>query len=163
MANSTVCSFTVGSPPHTRERRLERHQLRRQKGITPAYAGKTCLETNSPRLSQDHPRIRGKDEFADVLICLEQGSPPHTRERLSNRKLELAVCRITPAYAGKTEIVKSRLCICQDHPRIRGKDFASSDCFPNVAGSPPHTRERRPAHFFVIVFTGITPAYAGKT
>ena len=71
----------------------------------------------------DHPRIRGKDKKLKRSIGYRKGSPPHTRERLSNRKLEFAMCRITPAYAGKTAQEHPLLNEIEDHPRIRGKDF----------------------------------------
>jgi len=51
--------------------------------------------------------------------------------------------RITPAYAGRTILLKFVITTNKDHPRIRGKNGAT-------AMSPAVTM-------------GITPAYAGRT
>ena len=71
--------------------------------------------------------------------------------------------RITPAYAGKTWIVRIDCELKRDHPRIRGKDcvmLANELC---KVGSPPHTRERLTGRLVIAQNCGITPAYAGKT
>ena len=51
----------LGSPPHTRERRLSFIFFFLLFGITPAYAGKTYQLEMPDLLLMDHPRIRGKD------------------------------------------------------------------------------------------------------
>ena len=71
-------------------------------GITPAYAGKTEKNTMRKNESQDHPRIRGKDGGITIDDVPDQGSPPHTRERLIKLNNDDIKMRITPAYAGKT-------------------------------------------------------------
>ena len=92
-------------------------------GITPAYAGKSCQQNGYDFLFQDHPRL-----------CGEKGN----RKRVCP-----AFCRITPAYAGKSE---ERYC--------QGCD---------VIGSPPPMRGKVLDLLEDLCAVGITPAYAGKS
>ena len=59
----TMAFKITGSPPHTRERLALVVIAIAALGITPAYAGKTCLVINTFNHAQDHPRIRGKDSY----------------------------------------------------------------------------------------------------
>ena len=133
----------LGSPPHTRERRTYGRQYGSNRGITPAYAGKTCCLWCRLLNTWDHPRIRGKDALDCRFSCRASGSPPHTRERHCFWGNGGERQGITPAYAGKTNVVLKVTADSQDHPRIRGKDFAPFVTVKKQAGSPPHTRERR--------------------
>ena len=54
-----------------------------------------------------------------------------------------AMCRITPAYAGKSHQLLTHRCQLEDHPRLCGEKFEWV--------------------FVLYVQTGITPAYAGKS
>ena len=92
-----------GSPPHARGRRLEFFPDSLDARITPACAGKTrALRSSTPR-RRDHPRMRGEDQKAVEQRVDAKGSPPHARGRLSVKKGDLVMNRITPACAGKTE------------------------------------------------------------
>ena len=70
--------------------------------------------------------------------------------------------RITPAYAGKRNILEESSPIHKDHPRVCGEKL----CFHAVArsqlGSPPHMRGKAQAHLNGAEYLRITPAYAGK-
>ena len=113
--------------------------------------------------SWDHPRLRGKDVHIYIEVKQWSGSPPLTRERRPCRFLTVLYVGITPAYAGKTAIVKHSSSVIGDHPRLRGKDNVVEERIKKQVGSPPLTRER----LFIITvydtYSGITPAYAGKT
>ena len=111
--------------------------------ITPAYAGKTAWKSRTFQPCKDHPRIRGKDAYPSPPIGADQGSPPHTRERLFLLQVQSHRLRITPAYAGKT--------------------IADILCKVHELGSPPHTRERPKWLLIRRNKLRITPAYAGKT
>ena len=50
-----------GSPPRMRERLYAERLARALKGITPAYAGKTCVGYDYCERDGDHPRVCGKD------------------------------------------------------------------------------------------------------
>ncbi|KXB34806.1 hypothetical protein HMPREF3187_01270 [Aerococcus christensenii] len=49
----------------------------------------------------DHPRIRGKKFNLFRSSSPNIGSPPHTREKVKEKRLIRFILRITPAYAGK--------------------------------------------------------------
>ena len=95
----------TGSPPLTRERHFYKSHIYLQHRITPAYAGKTWLLLIGTLSVWDHPRLRGKDcpiRFRRIKL---PGSPPLTRERQNCTKHSVTCNRITPAYAGKTDIL----------------------------------------------------------
>ena len=85
------------------------------------------------------------------------------RERLFHASTRFLTFRITPARAGKTNLLKSNGEWYQDHPRSCGKD----QCILMTAvirwGSPPLVRERLSLPVFYINPVRITPARAGKT
>ena len=109
-----------------------------------------------------HPRIRGEDLFTPRNPSGARGSPPHTRGRSHAREPSEAVCRFTPAYAGKMSGHVHPYALCKVHPRIRGEDSCPFPFTPLREGSPPHTRGR--SFFTVLNQLNIrfTPAYAGK-
>ena len=112
------------------------------KRITPAYAGKSAqLEGASP-LAQDHPRVCGEKQAS-------------TGARHTDR-------RITPAYAGKRVKISLKFRASEDHPRVCGEKFQRSIRLPVRSGSPPRMRGKGVRHLCEMLFTGITPAYAGK-
>ena len=97
-----LLNIKLGSPPLTRERRIDLVVARVRPRITPAYAGKTHIKTHTQIKSQDHPRLRGKDVGVVELIVVMLGSPALTRERLEKFCIIPFITGITPACAGKT-------------------------------------------------------------
>ena len=71
--------------------------------------------------------------------------------------------RITPAYAGKSIFINTFLQLFKDHPRLCGEKFAQYDAAFWEWGSPPPMRGKAPFSKSKPTFTGITPAYAGKS
>ena len=92
-----------------------------------------------------------------------RGSPPLVRERHCLTRTIPTVHGITPARAGKTNIVTDCLFSCQDHPRSCGKDRVMKCCDRSILGSPPLVRERPVNGVLVRQVHRITPARAGKT
>ncbi len=70
--------------------------------------------------------------------------------------------RITPAYAGKRQIIKSTIVIYWDHPRLCGEKDRCGNCRNGEVGSPPPMRGKVAFNIFLPHFIRITPAYAGK-
>ena len=91
------------------------------------------------------------------------GSPPYTREKEAWGCSKIRRQGITPAYAGKSQLLLANHPPLQDHPRIRGKKFFTTICSTNDLGSPPHTREKGSPSNDHTLFYRITPAYAGKS
>ncbi len=94
------------------------------------------------------------------LIC--SGSPPHVREKVSIKSVQVTIRRITPACAGKRVDEELILQLHRDHPRMCGKKFLACFYPPNSLGSPPHVREKERDEIKDVGGFGITPACAGK-
>ena len=112
-------------------------------GITPAYAGKSCITYLGLPEGRDHPRLCG-EKPSPYLYC--------TRER-----------RITPAYAGKSKYIHLKTMHFQDHPRLCGEKLNGTNGAECVIGSPPPMRGKVHGSPACTCGTGITPAYAGKS
>ena len=72
-------------------------------GITPAHAGKSGTFGFLIIHRRDHPRTRGEKPAAEEGGAEDEGSPPHTRGKDSVSLGGLAMTRITPAHAGKSQ------------------------------------------------------------
>ena len=130
--------------------------------ITPAYAGRILNSFSVCCGGWDHPRIRGKNISIACRLNATPGSPPHTREECRRNPVNAAKAGITPAYAGRIQIIKKVLGIERDHPRIRGKNNNRMTKNKVKRGSPPHTREEFKYVFPCTFSLRITPAYAGR-
>ena len=51
----------------------------KERGITPAYAGKSAAAALAARNARDHPRVCGEKEAEQKVDELESGSPPRMR------------------------------------------------------------------------------------
>ena len=71
--------------------------------------------------------------------------------------------RITPAYAGKTHASSCWPVRQWDHPRVCGENASPRTGMLCGIGSPPRMRGKLPQQPSCQGYTGITPAYAGKT
>ena len=88
--------------------------------ITPAYAGKSVLET--------------RHDFT------EKGSPPPMRGKDIIIHTVAIVVGITPAYAGKSKGLYLHVDVTRDHPRLCGEKKPSSHATTKKRGSPPPMR-----------------------
>ena len=121
----------------------KRSDCRRSKvcgGITPAYAGKSVPVLPSCPPSWDHPRVCGEKVFLTIPGISCSGSPP----RMRGKALACAEQRrrpgITPAYAGKSGILKTRAPPTEDHPRVCGEKGLEREASKYIVGSPPRMR-----------------------
>ena len=146
-----------------RERRNDFNVVRRIDGITPARAGKTPRFLCPTRPYWDHPRSCGKDHICSAKVYSRLGSPPLVRERPIGLLIAAPHNRITPARAGKTEMVHDVFEWARDHPRSCGKDLHCRSSYSRQPGSPPLVRERRHKPAILPTPARITPARAGKT
>ena len=120
-------------------------QMLQQAGrrITPAYAGKRGFFMLGEQAGRDHPRVCGEKRASRMSKVYSRGSPPRMRGKVHKPAPNTSGAGITPAYAGKSPLV-----------RLTGKA---------LRGSPPRMRGKgqRPRRGYP--FGGITPAYAGKS
>ena len=75
----------------------------------------------------------------------------------------MMLSRITPACAGKSAKAKVDEACNKDHPRVCGEKALSTFSSRKNSGSPPRVRGKGVWYLIVMLFAGITPAYAGKS
>ena len=95
--------LTVGSPPRMRGKQGEGRYQPSLTRITPADAGKTLRTTIICSDVKDHPRGCGENAFGLSQALSLSGSPPRMRGKRDIYTDAMALNRITPADAGKTE------------------------------------------------------------
>ena len=98
--DSTPCVFP-GSPPRGRGKVFPSFIHSWLSGITPAWAGKSCIALRRSVRCGDHPRVGGEKPFDNPKIDNCEGSPPRGRGKgppVSGFYIWLG---ITPAWAGK--------------------------------------------------------------
>ena len=110
----------LGSPPHAR--------------------GKVCANGFPPVRRMDHPRIRGEKGGVGQGTTTREGSPPHTRGKGALPGGHLSLGGITPAYAGKSNMIPTIQMKQWDHPRMRGEKKIIPCYILMALGSPPHAR-----------------------
>lgn len=90
------------------------------------------------------------------------GSPPHVRGKVLVPAIKRFAQRITPAYAGKRDLVISESGDIEDHPRVCGEKQKDTHAAKEAKGSPPRMRRKVAYVLDFFQHVGITPAYAGK-
>ena len=131
--------------------------------ITPAGAGKTFIDFKTPLFKPDHPRRCGENYFTSTTAPLVIGSPPQVRGKHRITTRQVTIQRITPAGAGKTTNLHSKLLPDTDHPRRCGENKTSILLGIPYSGSPPQVRGKLLTSDDAFTIYGITPAGAGKT
>ena len=132
-------------------------------GITPACAGKRLLQTSRKGRTRDHPRVCGEKVIQVVPPAPQVGSPPRVRGKVTPHHRVANDRGITPACAGKRRTTRTSGARYRDHPRVCGE---KKKCYTKggiLPGSPPRVRGKVGAVVCGVVYSGITPAYAGKS
>ena len=93
-----------GSPPHMRGAPQKLLTDTEKCWITPAYAGSTIMRMRGRSGERDHPRICGEHGLVGVGVGAVCGSPPHMRGARRPAPHQYLLIRITPAYAGSTDM-----------------------------------------------------------
>ena len=155
--------MSSGSPPRMRGKAIQSRPDDSDHGITPAYAGKSLRRRSEMPILEDHPRVCGEKPADYVGYKLAEGSPPRMRGKEFGSKRKEKTMGITPAYAGKREIVEIDKTIVQDHPRVCGEKHQSFLSMNILQGSPPRMRGKVDNFRRGQTHPGITPAYAGKS
>ena len=131
-------------------------------GITPAYAGKRNPRSGHRSGVWDHPRVCGEKVAHPLYHTRKGGSPPRMRGKAEPEAAPRPALRITPAYAGKRQMVLVALDRSRDHPRVCGEKSLGGATRWGFVGSPPRMRGKVTKQKLADYFGGITPAYAGK-
>ena len=101
----------------------------------------------------------GSDSWSGVC----QGSPPHGRGKAPRPYPVRCSRRITPAWAGKSEVSKYAAKPGEDHPRMGGEKPLFRVVLTMREGSPPHGRGKARCAQPRDARNRITPAWAGKS
>ncbi len=134
-----------------------------QYGITPACAGKRAVLGNIEWESGDHPRVCGEKPSTILAQKSHMGSPPRVRGEVQLLHDRVKQLRITPACAGRSNIISIDMSMNWDHPRVRGEKQTHIFSRIRSQGSPPRARGEANPYLFPYSITGITPACAGRS
>ena len=130
--------------------------------ITPAYAGKRNANAVKYNFYKDHPRLCGEKTTTAAPATRRAGSPPPMRGKGKMAVQVNRETRITPAYAGKSNILLDSVRVMWDHPRLCGEKPTGYYTAEDMEGSPPPMRGKVCVFRCPFIQNGITPAYAGK-
>ena len=152
----------IGSPPRVRGKEDERGRATRNRGITPACAGKRAVIAATDAIPRDHPRVCGEKRLRAAPSHPITGSPPRMRGKGYTGSAARPAGRITPACAGKSYSPPQGSKRQGDHPRVCGEKKDNPDEWSEVQGSPPRVRGKARRGACSGLPGWITPACAGK-
>ena len=95
--------------------------LPRLLGSPPRMRGKVLSIHFLCRYLRDHPRVCGEKFRLPARLSARLGSPPRMRGKDSCTGKTPLGCRITPAYAGKSQFLPTAFHRVRDHPRVCGE------------------------------------------
>ena len=104
-----LATCQVGSPPLARGTGYTAKGSQEKWGITPACAGNSYFFSAPLKRRGDHPRLRGEQYYAFVVVSAVAGSPPLARGTGACCCFSNAVSGITPACAGNSEVEHSEV------------------------------------------------------
>ena len=110
------------------------------RGIIPARAGFTVLNSNFLSAVWDHPRSRGVYDYCVYCGHVVGGSSPLARGLRIGLTTLLRLFRIIPARAGFTNKMSDFAGGFEDHPRSRGVYALVSGITLTFGGSSPLAR-----------------------
>ena len=116
-----VAGALYGSPPRMRGKGQVPAAITARQGITPAYAGKSDWRDHRPYHRQDHPRVCGEKGRFQRQLQHGRGSPPRMRGKVPDKSAQVSRKGITPAYAGKRQVINFIGALYKDHPRVCGE------------------------------------------
>ena len=157
-----VCLRSPGSPPRWRGKVHDQKLPAGARGITPAWAGKSCLADLFPAGRKDHPRVGGEKKTVPFEVGGGKGSPPRGRGKGILHPMHCPHGRITPAWAGKSSGPLRFFACSEDHPRVGGEKTSRGCQQKHTRGSPPRGRGKVTRLYALADLEGITPAWAGK-
>ena len=155
--------FRLGSPPRRRGKVQLVECILARAGITPAWAGKSCVLGLCFELFKDHPRVGGEKAGRAPRVQQQPGSPPRGRGKAAEVTATESWTRITPAWAGKRLQHTVGNPTGQDHPRVGGEKHCPHGINMTFGGSPPRGRGKDRTNGKCTCNNGITPAWAGKS
>ena len=129
-----------GSSPRGRGKPVSPTRNRVNRGLIPAWAGKTCAFSHSTPSMRAHPRVGGENPESPSNSLLDPGSSP--RGRGKRRQLDTLTdgVRLIPAWAGKTPVAGLTYPTRWAHPRVGGENVSEPPSMAAASGSSPRGR-----------------------
>ena len=152
-----------GSSPRVRGKLLSDYLASLRRGLIPACAGKTAINTNHCHASWAHPRVCGENARVAEYEAREEGSSPRVRGKPDGKNGIAAPLRLIPACAGKTSASTMPKPQSSAHPRVCGENLPGSTPANFKVGSSPRVRGKHVPGEWNRPVTGLIPACAGKT
>ena len=106
----------------------------------PACAGNRRRVAAWSTAATVHPRVRGEQGTAQMIVGLFVGSSPRARGTGPARPGRRAGCRFIPACAGNSAATTSTACTTPVHPRVRGEQGTILNQVSAGTGSSPRAR-----------------------
>ena len=152
-----------GSSPLTRGKPASGPAFGQRPGLIPAHAGKTRPWRTCRPPCRAHPRSRGENLFASMVIVPSWGSSPLTRGKHDEVAVDGSRGGLIPAHAGKTYRYRQTKRLSGAHPRSRGENRRTSGSSACRSGSSPLTRGKLGPSGTEPQRVRLIPAHAGKT
>ena len=132
-----------GSSPRMRGKLYPRMGNVWNSGLIPAYAGKTCLDSQISKWTRAHPRVCGENYLSREQFGKSAGSSPRMRGKPHGQSSLRSRRRLIPAYAGKTADKHSPTLLHGAHPRVCGENARFARWVQVEPGSSPRMRGKR--------------------
>ena len=154
---------SLGSSPRGRGKRRRLNGCPANRGLIPAWAGKTVgRRARFPRLWA-HPRVGGENLCEHLQITSGAGSSPRGRGKPGAVNWSYRSGRLIPAWAGKTGVGSSVSAGLAAHPRVGGENYRNGSRRRASSGSSPRGRGKLLVGRHAHQRGRLIPAWAGKT
>ena len=154
---------SLGSSPRGRGKRRRLNGCPANRGLIPAWAGKTVgRRARFPRLWA-HPRVGGENLCEHLQITSGAGSSPRGRGKPARAHSSVPSAGLIPAWAGKTHRCSDGDWTGRAHPRVGGENRRGVFGLCGLGGSSPRGRGKLPERLAPPCIVRLIPAWAGKT
>ena len=163
MIAAIAALVAIGSSPRGRGKRRRLNGRPANRGLIPAWAGKTPRAESLVPDTRAHPRVGGENRAFTNACSVVWGSSPRGRGKLRRGGLFLRRVRLIPAWAGKTDSSSVLMPPPPAHPRVGGENVIAAPSATLTSGSSPRGRGKRKTKPKPTPAPGLIPAWAGKT
>ena len=156
-------TFSTGSSPRMRGKRLIQAVEAVRIRLIPAHAGKTRRFIRDSGMYAAHPRACGENRQVRASRYVALGSSPRMRGKRARLVRSRRARGLIPAHAGKTPRGRGAVVHEWAHPRACGENLSTDTEDVILAGSSPRMRGKRGPASPGTQERWLIPAHAGKT
>ena len=139
-SRSNSSSHGYGSSPRVRGKQHPFTNVRFNRGLIPACAGKTRRCPAASWRTQAHPRVCGENHAPSNTGSVAVGSSPRVRGKPGDGVPRFGVLGLIPACAGKTCTQSPTVTVSPAHPRVCGENSPANRVKRTSCGSSPRVR-----------------------